>query len=108
MIGVALAILSSLPAAPPMPAGDSYYVRNDTSRTFTCGLRREPRRIIDRFLLRRGAEFSRVTPGGQGRTLLCDTQPTTQRFRMSPGIRYALVEREGEVLLRRIAAAGQD
>jgi hypothetical protein len=98
-------IASMLVAASPAPAlaQDNYYVRNDAGRTFTCGLRRDPNRKVDRFVLRRGTEATRTATGGRQRTLLCDTAPVTQRYRMRPGIRYALVrEDDGLVVLRRI------
>lgn len=98
-----LALLASAPPAPDLVPG-SYYVRNETSRTFTCGFRREPRRRIHRFLLRRGTDYSHRALGGTIRTLLCDTRPTTQRYPMHAGVRYVLVERHGFVTLRRLVS----
>jgi len=108
MIRHAFSIAAMLVAASPAPAlaQDNYYVRNDAGRSFTCGLRREPSRKIDRFLLLRGTEATRAASGGRWRTLLCDSQARhTQRFRMRPGIRYTLVQHEGVVSLRRVPPA---
>ena len=103
MIRKAMAIASVLLAAPaPAFAQDNYYVHNGTGRALTCGLRREPRRVIDRFFLRRGTDTVRTATGGRLRTLACDTRPVAQNFRMRPGIRYSLVNEEGVVSLRRI------
>jgi hypothetical protein len=95
-----LATAASLSAQ--APAESSYYVRNETSRTFSCGMRREPQRRVHRFLLRRGSDYHHQGSDGEMRTLLCDTRHPTQRFRMRPGTRYALVERAGYVTLRRL------
>jgi len=104
MIRKAMAIASVLLAAAPAPAfaRDNYYVHNGTGRALTCGLRREPRRVIDRFLLLRDTEAVRTAIGGRLRTLACDTRPRAQNFRMRPGIRYSLVNEAGVVSLRRI------
>jgi hypothetical protein len=98
-----LPLLATAGAAPAQaPAENDYYVRNETSRTFSCGMRREPRRLVHRFLLRRGSDYRHETADGEARTLLCDTRHPTQRFRMQAGVRYALTERAGYVTLRRI------
>jgi len=106
MIGKAFAILPLFVLAPAAPAQDAapgaYYVRNDTSRAFSCGFRREPARRIHRFLLRRGTDYAHEAIGGDRRTLLCDTAATTQRYRLKAGTRYALVDEQGEVMLRRL------
>ena len=106
MVRTALLFLSFAAALSPVsaqpPAADGYYVRNETSRTFSCGMRRDPNRRVHRFLLRRGTDYRYEAVGGAMRTLLCDTQHTTQRYKMRAGGRYALIEREGYVSLRRI------
>lgn len=104
MIRKAMAIASVLLAAAPAGAfaQDNYYVRNGTGRALTCGLRREPQRVIDRFFFPRDAETVRTARGGRLRTLSCDTRPVAQNFRMRPGIRYSLVDDEGVVRLRRV------
>ena len=104
-VAIALTLLTATTAPAAAPAQDIYYVRNDTGRSLTCGLRRDPRRRVDRFVLVRGTEAARPARGGRGRSLLCDTQSIhTQRFRMLPGIRYALVQHEGVASLRRLPA----
>lgn len=109
MVRIAILLLPLLAAAAAAPAQPpetgSYYVRNETSRTFSCGMRRDPNRRIHRFLLRRGTDYRHEARGGRMRTLMCDTQRTTQRYRMHAGGRYALVERHGYVTLRRIPDA---
>jgi hypothetical protein len=100
---VLASLLAAMPAA-PAPAGDVYYVRNETPRAFTCGLRREPNRKIYRFVLRSGHDHVQALSGGRERSLLCDSQArVTQRFRMRSGIRYALVVDDGLVVLRRLS-----
>jgi hypothetical protein len=105
MIRKAVAVISVCLAAPPAAASaqDSYHVRNDTGRSLTCGLRRH--RVVDRFVLVRGTEMTRTAIGGNRRTLLCDSAIVTQRFRIWPGIRYALVSIEGEVMLQPLGRA---
>lgn len=109
MIGkalIALPLLATAAVAPAQaPDPQNYYVRNETSRSFSCGVRRDPNRRVHRFLLRRGTDYSHADAGGSQRTLLCDTQHTTQRFRMQAGRRYALVETAGYVTLRRLPPA---
>lgn len=107
MVRKAIVLASLFAAAAPAPAlaQDVYYVRNETPRAFTCGLRR-PHGKIDRFVLRSGQDWTQTTAGGRGRTLLCDSRPLhTQHFRMRSGVRYALVDHEGEILLRPIEPA---
>jgi hypothetical protein len=108
MIRKAIEIASVLLATAPAPAfaQDNYYVRNGTGRALTCGLRREPQRRIDRFLLLRDTEAVRTARGGRLRTLACDTRPRADNFRMRPGIRYSLVDDEGVVRLRRVDPSG--
>lgn len=91
-----------LAAAPPAVVLPEYTVRNDTPRAFTCGLRRYGRSVIDRFVLRAGAEWRQADATAKPRILYCDSQIVTQRYRMQPGVRYALVVsgRTGRVMLR--------
>jgi hypothetical protein len=105
MFGNLSVLASLLAAAPdaPAPAEDVYYVRNETPRAFTCGLRREPNRKIHRFVLRSGHDHAQALTGGRVRSLLCDSQArVTQRFRMRSGVRYTLVVHDGLVVLRPI------
>jgi|GEM_PF-6642515 len=101
----AIILASAVLAATPAPAfaENVYYVRNDTGIPYTCGLRRDPNRKIYRFVLLSGQEHSRALAGGSERTLLCDSSPVTQRFRMRSGVRYSLIRQpEGDVVLRPI------
>jgi hypothetical protein len=75
----------------PVLAEGHYVVRNATSRAFTCGVRREGRSVIDRFVIRAGEEWRQTTRGAGRRSLLCDSYKFTPRFRMWSGIRYDLV-----------------
>jgi hypothetical protein len=88
--------------AAPAAAHDVYSVSNGTNRSFSCGLRWEPRRHTDIFVLVRGRTVARpARGGGDRRTLLCDSQPRRlQRFIVRPGTRYQLVQREGVVWIR--------
>jgi hypothetical protein len=81
-----------------------YSVRNDTPRAFTCGLMREDRSVIDRFVIASGEEWRQTTPGGGTRELLCDAATITPRWRMQPGVRYRLTEdpRTGRIVLLRV------
>lgn len=89
---------------PPAFAEVHYTVRNDTPRAFTCGLMRENRSVIDRFVLTSGEEWRQTTPGGGTRKLLCDAAAITPRWPMQPGVRYRLVEdaRTGRIVLLRV------
>jgi hypothetical protein len=86
----ALLMAGAWPAA--LFAEGHYLVRNATSRTFTCGVRRESRSVIDRFVIRAGQEWRQTTPSAGRRSLFCDSYKFTPRFRMWSGIRYELVE----------------
>lgn len=102
MIRSTVAIALSLSAAWPAPSAAEglYLVHNATTRTFTCGVRREGRSVIDRFVIRAGEEWRQTTPGSGRRSLLCDSSKITPRFRMRSGIHYDLVEegRTGRVV----------
>ena len=104
-----LFIVAAVVAAAPLPAiaEGNYSVRNDAGRAFSCGLRHERRSVIDRFVLRSGREWTQTAERDGPRTLLCDSDKFTQRWRMDSGVPYALVEdrRTGRVVLRRIAAS---
>jgi hypothetical protein len=94
-------------AAPPALAEGRYSVRNEAGRTFSCGLRHETRSVIERFVLRDGAEWTNASPGEGERVLLCDSWKFTQRWRMRPGVPYVLANdpHSGFVVLRAAAAA---
>jgi len=94
------ATAAGLPA--PTAAESRYVVRNDTSRAFTCGLRREGRSVLDRFVIRSGERWEQVSERDGRRSLLCDSQTLTPQWRVYPGLLYRLVEdsRTGRVVLR--------
>lgn len=80
--------------APPAALDDtgSYVLRNDTSRAFTCGLRRRHRTIVDRFVIRQGEEWRHRASREGVRMLQCDGQIPTPRWRVRSGFGYRLVE----------------
>ena len=98
--------LSLAAAAKPLPAlaEGHYFVRNDKSRTFTCGLRRERRKVIDRFVIRSGDEWGQTSAGNGTRVLLCDAYKITPRYPMRSGISCSLDEdeRTGRIVLRQV------
>ena len=96
---IAAMVATGVPAA--AGAEGEYVVRNATPRAYTCGLRREDRSVIDRFLLKPGEEWRDSVQSQGERVLLCDTWVVTPRWRMRSGVRYELVEepRTGRVIL---------
>ena len=74
MVRSAVVCASLFLAAAPLPAlaEGHYVVRNDTSRALTCGLRRENRSVIDRFVIRSGQEWRQTSASDGMRVLLCD------------------------------------
>jgi hypothetical protein len=96
-------VLAAAPA--PVLAAGNYYVRNDTGRVLTCGLRREHGTIIDRFVLRAGAEWSQATEGDGTRVLLCDIGDILPHYRLRSGVRYAVAEVRGRFALGVIGPA---
>jgi len=106
MVRSAVVCASLFLAAAPLPAlaEGHYVVRNDTSRAFTCGLRRENRSVIDRFVIRSGGEWQQTSAGDGMRVLLCDSYKITPRYPMRSGISYSLVEdaRTGRIVLRSV------
>ena len=104
-----VAAVAAVLAAVPADAWSEgrYTVRNGTSRTFTCGLRQERRSVIDRFVLRAGAEWQQEARRDGQRVLMCDSWRITQRWRMHSGVPYELVEdrNTGFVVLRSMVAA---
>ena len=103
MIARGAVLAAVLLAASPAPASSegNYSVRNGTGRALTCGLRQERRSVIDRFLLRSGAEWSQTTRRDGPRVLLCDSGKITQRWEMLSGRNYVLThDRGGYVVLR--------
>ena len=103
MIRTAIVIAVAATAAVPVAvlAEGEYAVRNATARTYTCGLRREDRSVIDRFVLKAGEEWRQNVPSSGERVLLCDSWVVTPRWRVRSGVRYQLVEepRTGRVIL---------
>ena len=98
--GAVLAAVLLVSPAPALSEGN-YSVRNDTGRALTCGLRQERRSVIDRFVLRSGAEWNQTSRRDGPRVLLCDSAKITQRWQMHSGRTYVLShDREGYVVLR--------
>ena len=99
-LGIVAAVLAAV--ASPALAEGRYSVRNETGRTFSCGLRHETRSLIERFVLRNGAEWTNSSAGEGERILLCDSWKFTQRWRMRPGVPYVLANdpHSGFVVLR--------
>src|SRR5262245_30328322 len=106
MLRAAIVCASLSLAVAPLPAlaEGQYLVRNDTSRAFTCGLRRENRSVIDRFVIRAGGEWRQTSTSNGMRVLLCDSYKITQRYPMRSGISYSLIEdeRTGRIVLRSV------
>ena len=100
-IFTAAAVALAAPAAVAVAGEGEYSVRNETSRAYTCGLRREDRSVIDRFVIKSGEEFRRSARGDGYRVLLCDSWVVTPRWRMRAGVSYQLIEepRTGRVVL---------
>jgi len=101
MIGTAIleAILVSVATPTPTSDASAYLLRNETPRTFTCGLRRRHRTVVDRFVIRPGDEWRQPTTRTAARLLQCDGQIPTPRWRMRPGVGYRLQEDEMRRLL---------
>ena len=70
----------------------NYTVRNDTRMSLSCGLRRARGSTMERFALAPGAEWRSDEAGGRPRILICDAGEIIPRFRLMPGIRYAVVD----------------
>jgi len=69
-----------------------YSVRNDTRMTLSCGLRRARGSTVDRFVLTQGAEWRSEEPGDKPRVMMCDAGEIVPHFRLSPGIRYSIID----------------
>lgn len=99
MIGTAILEAILVSVATPAPDASAYLLRNETPRTFTCGLRRRHRTVVDRFVIRPGDEWRQPTRLMSARLLQCDGQIPTPRWRMRPGVGYRLLEDEMRRLL---------
>jgi Ni/Co efflux regulator RcnB len=103
-ITIVLAALAVAATPAAAMAEGVYYLRNDTPRPLTCGLKREHSEAMDRVALRAGGEWSQTTARDGPRTLWCDTGAIRSRYRMRSGVRYALVEDGRGAVWLRIAA----
>ena len=109
-LSAAFALAALMLAPVPAAAEEAYSVRNLAGRAFSCGLLRERRSVIDRFLLLSGAEWRQVVPRAGERVLLCDSHQLTPRYPMRSGVAYALIvdPRTGRIVLRPLRAAVGD
>lgn len=73
-------------------AGGTYYIRNDTPRPLTCGIRRSRSEVTVQLALRPGGEWSQTTGRSETRTLICYVGSRRSTFRVASGQRYALHE----------------
>lgn len=73
-------------------AGGTYYVRNETQRPLTCGIRRPRSEVIVQVALRPGGEWSQTTDRDETRTMICYVGARRSTFRVASGQRYALHE----------------
>lgn len=73
-------------------AGGTYYIRNDTARPLTCGIRRPRSEVTVPVALRPGGEWTQTTDRSDTRTLICYTGSQRSTFRVESGQRYALHE----------------
>ena len=111
MIARAMMAVAALAAFAPAAAAAEgrYSVRNEVGRTFTCGLKRENRSVIDRFLLRPGDEWRQTSPDDGTRILLCDAYMITPQYPMREGVAYRLIEdeRTGLIVLQPLPRGGR-
>ena len=105
--GILVVALTAVAAPTAAAAEGQYTVRNETPRAYTCGLRREDRSVIDRFVLKAGDEWRQSAASNGERVLLCDSWVVTPRWRMRSGVDYRLVEepRTGRVVLMAVGSA---
>jgi hypothetical protein len=73
-------------------AGGTYYLRNETQRPLTCGIRRPRSEVVVQVALRPGGEWSQTTDRDDTRTLICYNGARRSTFRVESGQRYALHE----------------
>jgi uncharacterized membrane protein len=73
-------------------AGGTYYIRNDTPRPLTCGIRRPRSEVTMPVALRPGGEWSQTTDRDDTRTMICYVGSRRSTFRVASGQRYALQE----------------
>jgi hypothetical protein len=83
--------LAAIPTVSIAQEQGNYSVRNDTRMTLSCGLRRARGSAMERFALAPGAQWQSDEAGGRPRILICDAGEIIPRFRLLPGVRYAVV-----------------
>jgi len=89
---IAAVALTGAAAPAPAFAGGTYYIRNDTPRALTCGIRRPRSEVTIPVALRPGAEWTQNTERSDTRTLICYVGARRSTFRVESGVRYALHE----------------
>ena len=95
---IACMLLAGAAAPAAALAGGDYYVRNDTPRAQSCGVRRPGSQATVRVVLRPGGEWSQAAGSGDTRTLVCYVGVRRNTFRMQSGQRYALHEDDAGAL----------
>jgi hypothetical protein len=102
-LSIAALLLAGAATPAAALAGGTYYVRNDTPRALSCGVRLPGSEATVRVALRPGAEWSQTTERDATRTLICYVGPRRLTFRMASGQRYSLREDDrGALWLRAI------
>jgi hypothetical protein len=87
--------------APATARAGTYYVRNDTPRAQSCGMRRPSTQVAVRVVIPRGREWSRTYERDAARVLVCYTGPNRNTFLLEAGRHYSLREgRDGILRLR--------
>jgi len=102
---IAAVVLAGAAMPTPAIAGGTYYVRNDTQRSLTCGIRRPRSEVTVQVALRPGGEWSEATERDDSRTLICYAGARRATFRMASGQRYALREDAAGGLFMRVTGA---
>jgi hypothetical protein len=102
---IAAVVLTGAAAPASAFAGGTYYVRNETQRSLTCGVRRPRSEVMVQVALRPGGEWSQSTDRNDTRTLICYNGSRRSTFRMESGQRYALHEDGTGALWLRAAEA---
>jgi hypothetical protein len=103
LIAAAMLAGATLPAA---AFAGTYYVRNDSPRAQSCGIRRPSTQVMVRVIIPRGGEWRQTYERDEGRVLVCYTGPNRNTFLLEAGQRYSLRE-DGDGILR-LRTLGRD
>ena len=95
---IACLLLAGAPTPAAAFADGAYYVRNDTPRAQSCGVRRAGTQAAVRVVLPRGGEWSQPAGRDTSRVLVCYTGVHRNTFPIQAGLRYALIEDSGGIL----------